>query len=128
MSESTGQSQPSVEWFAGGLIDRERKLNGYLLSPTHPDGRNKLRLWRSVFGIGEGDADLLERLIREQLEEAVPEAKEGKGLPEVIRKCELVIPHFRGPNGNVGPVLTAWALDPDVGEDSPHLVTAFPLV
>lgn len=128
MSESTGQSQPSVEWFAGGLIDRERKLNGYLLSPTHPDGRNKLRLWRSVFGIGEGDADLLERLIREQLEEAVPEEKEGKGLPEVIRKWELVIPHFRGPNGNVGPVLTAWALDPDVGEDSPHLVTAFPLV
>lgn len=128
MSESTGQSQPSVEWFAGGIIDRERKLNGYLLSPTHPDGRNKLRLWRSVFGIGEGDADLLERLIREQLEEAVPEEKESKGLPEVIRKWELVIPHFRGPNGNVGPVLTAWALDPDVGEDSPHLVTAFPLV
>lgn len=78
MSESTGQSQPSVEWFAGGLIDRERKLNGYLLSSTHPDGRNKLRLWRSVFGIGEGDADLLERLIREQLEEAVPEEKRAK--------------------------------------------------
>ena len=26
------------------------------------------------------------------------------------------------------PVLTAWALDPDVGESSPHLVTAFPLL
>ena len=128
MSESAGRSQPPVEWFARGNIDRERKLNGYLLSPTHPGGRNKLRLWRSVFGIGEGDADLLERLIREQLEEAVPEEKEGKGLPEVVRKWELVIPHFRGPNGNVGPVLTAWALDPDVGEDNPHLVTAFPLV
>lgn len=132
MSESTGQFQPSVEWFAEGLIDRERKLNGYLLSPIHPDGRNKLRLWRSVFGIGEGDSDLLEHLIREQLEEAVPEEKEGKtphkGPPEVIRKWELVIPRFRGPNGNVGPVLTAWALDPDVGKARPHLVTAFPLV
>ena len=128
MSESTGRSQPPVEWFARGNIDRERKLNGYLLSSTHPDGKNKLRLWRSVFGIGEGDADLLERLIREQLEEAVPEEKEGKGLPEVIRKWELVISHFRGPNGNVGPVLTAWALDPDVGEDRLHLVAAFPLV
>ncbi len=132
MSGSARQSQPPVEWFAGGIIDRERKLNGYLLSPTHPDGRNKLRLWRSIFGIGEGDADLLERLIREQLEEAVPEEKEGKTTPkdppEVIRKWELVIPRFQGPNGNVGPVLTAWALDPDVGEDSPHLVTTFPLV
>ena len=132
MSESAGRSQPPVEWFARGSIDRERKLDGYLLSSTHPDGRNKLMLWRSVFGIGEGEADLLERLIREQLEEAVPEEKEGKtppkDSPEVIRKWELVIPRFRGPNGNVGPVLTVWALDPDVGEDSPHLVTAFPLV
>jgi hypothetical protein len=49
-------------------------------------------------------------------------------LPEVIRRWELVIPSFRGPNVNVGPVLTAWALDPDVGEASPHLVTASPLV
>ena len=132
MSKSAGQSQPPVEWFAEGIIDREGKLNGYLLSPTHPDGRNKLRLWRSVFGIGEDDADLLERLIREQLEEAVPEEKEGKtppkDPPEVIRKWELMIPRFRGPNDNVAPVLTAWALDPDVGEARPHLVTAFPLL
>lgn len=132
MSESTGRSQPSIGWFADGIIDRERKLSGYLLSPTHPDGRNKLRLWHSVFGIGEGDAELLERLIREQLEGAEPEEKAGKtsseDAPEVIRRWELVIPRFRGPNGNVGPVLTAWALDPDVGETRPHLVTAFPLV
>ena len=92
MSESAGQPQPPVEWFAGGIIDRERKLNGYLLSPSHPDGRNKLRLWHSVFGIGEGDAELLERLIREQLVQAQPKEQEGKtppeGLPEVIRRWE----------------------------------------
>jgi hypothetical protein len=132
LSESAGQPQPPVEWFAGGIIDRQRKLNGYLLSPSHPDGRDKLRLWHSVFGIGEGDAELLERLIREQLVQAQPKEQEGKtppeGLPEVIRRWELVIPRFRGPNGNVGPVLTARALDPDVGEASPHLVTAFPLL
>lgn len=91
-----------------------------------------LRLWRSVFGIGEGDAELLERLIREQLVQAQPKEQEGKtppeGLSEVIRKWELMIPCFRGPDGSVGPVLTAWALDPDVGEASPHLMTAFPLV
>jgi len=132
LSESSGQSQPPVEWFAEGIIDHERKLSGYLLSPTHPDGKNKLRLWRSIFGIEEGDAELLERLIREQLEQAEPKEQESKTLSEsssgVIRKWELVIPSFRGPNEDTGPVLTAWALDPDVGEGSPHLVTAFPLV
>ena len=51
MSESPGQPQPPVEWFAEGIIDRERKLSGYLLSSTHPDGRNKLRLWRSIFSL-----------------------------------------------------------------------------
>lgn len=130
MSESPGQ--PPVEWFAEGIIDRERKLSGYLLSSTHPEGKNKLRLWRSVFGIDEGDAELLERLIREQLEQAEPKEQASKpppeGSSEVIRKWELVIPRFRGPNDNTGPVLTAWALDPDVGQASPHLVTAFPLL
>ena len=132
MSESPGQTQPPVEWFAAGIIDRERKLSGYLLSSAHPDGRNKLRLWRSVFGIDEGDAELLEHLIREQLEQAEPKEQESKTIPEgsseVIRKWELVIPSFRGPNHNTGPMLTAWALDPNVGEASPHLVTAFPLL
>ena len=53
-----GQPQPPVEWFARGIIDREKKLSGYLLSSTHPDRKNKLRLWRGVFGIDEGDANL----------------------------------------------------------------------
>lgn len=132
MSGPPDVPQPPVEWFVEGIIDREGKLSGYLLSPTHPGGRSKLRLWRSVFGIGEGDAELLERLIREQLEGAEPEEQEGKAPREdpsgVIRRWELVIPRFRGPNGHVGPVLTAWALDPDVGKARPHLVTAFPLV
>jgi len=50
LSKSAGRHQPPIEWFAGGIIDSERKLSGYLLSSTHPDGRNKLRLWRSVVG------------------------------------------------------------------------------
>jgi hypothetical protein len=82
LSEPPGQPQPPVEWFAEGIIDRERKLSGYLLSSTHPDGRNKLRLWRSIFGIDEGDAELLERLLREQLVQAQPKEQEGKTPPE----------------------------------------------
>lgn len=119
---------PPVEWFVGGIIER-RKLEEYLLSPTHSDGKNKLRLWRSVFGIGEGDAELLECLIREQLPLAAPQEREkitsGESPPKTFRRWELVIPRFRGPNGNVGPVLTAWALDPD--RNLPHLTTARPL-
>lgn len=120
---------PTAAWFAGGIIER-RKLEDYLLSPKHPDGRNKLRLWRGVFGIAEGDAEVLERLIREHLSQAVPQEREpvtrGGDSPRSFRRWELVIPRFRGPNGNVGPVLTAWALDP--GRNLPHLTTARPLV
>ncbi len=122
-------SPAPVEWFAGGIIER-RKLEEYLLSPTHPDGRNKLRLWRGVFGIGEGDGELLEHLLREQLPQAEPEEREPvttwEDPPRTVRRWELVIPRFRGPNGNEGPVLTAWALDP--GKDRPHLTTTRPLV
>jgi hypothetical protein len=85
LSESAGQPQPPVEWFAGGIIDSERKLRGYLLSSIHPDGRNKLRLWRSVFGIGEGEADLLERLIREQLLQATPVERQPQKVNEPHR-------------------------------------------
>lgn len=74
MSEQT-PSPPPAEWFAGGIIER-RKLEEDLLSPTHSNGKNKLRLWRGVFGIGEGDAKLLERLIREQLPQAGPQERE----------------------------------------------------
>lgn len=120
---------PPVRWFADGTID-QRKLDGYLLSPTHPDGRHKLRLWRSAFGIGEGDGELLERLIREQLAQAEPIERAAKPPREdpsrLIRRWELVIPRFSGPNGNEGPVLTAWALTP--GRDRPHLTSAWPLV
>jgi len=129
LSEPSEQSQPPVEWFVEGIIDRERKLSGYLLSSTHPDGRNKLRLWRSVFGIDEGDAELLERLIREQLEQATPEERLPKKVMDpdgTVRQWELIIPRFRGPNGNEGPVKTGWALDPS--NDRPHLSTAYPVV
>lgn len=115
-----------VEWFVGGIIER-RKLEVYLLSPTHPDGRNKLRLWQSVFGIGEGDAELLERLIREQLSQAEPEERPPKVVEEperIIRQWQLLVPRFRGPNGNEGPVKTGWAFDPLASR--PHLTNAYP--
>lgn len=121
-----GGSRPSIEWFIDGIID-EQKLDEYLLSPTHPIGKDKLRLWQSVFGIGEGDGELLELLIREQLVQATPIERSSKlvGNPRrIVREWELLIPRFRGPNGNEGPVITGWAFDPL--NDHPHLSTAYP--
>lgn len=117
----------SVEWFVGGIID-EQKLEEYLLSTTHPIGKDKLRLWKSVFGIGEGDGELLERLIREQLVQATPIERPPKVVDNprrIVREWELLIPRFLGPNGNEDPVTTGWALDPL--NDRPHLSTAYPL-
>lgn len=118
---------PSVEWFASGTMD-PRKFDDYLLSPTHPDGKHKLLLWRSVFGIGEGDRKMLERLIREQLYQAEPverPAKAAKEDPDLLfREWTLVIPSFRGPNSDEGPVITAWALAP--GRSRPHFTNAYP--
>jgi hypothetical protein len=117
-----------VEWFVGGIIE-ERKLEGYLLSPTHRHGRNKLRLWRSVFGIGENDGELLERLIREHLPQAAVEERPPRLVREperVIRQWQLLIPRFRGPNGNEGPVKTGWAFDPTLSVGRPHLTNAYP--
>lgn len=127
--DASAPKTPTAGWFANGIIE-ERKLKEYLLSPTHPDGRNKLNLWRGVFGIGEGDAELLERLLRKHLPQAKPEEREPvttrENPPVTIRRWELVILRFRGPNGKEGPILTAWALDPN--RDLPHLTTARPLV
>lgn len=127
--EQPRPAHPSVEWFVSGIIEGQ-KLEKYLLSPTHSDGRNKLRLWRGVFGIGERDARLLERLLRDHLPQAEPEEREPvttrESLPRTIRRWEFVIPRFQGPNDHEGPVLTAWALDPDRG--LPHLTTAHPLI
>jgi hypothetical protein len=111
---------PLVEWFASGTIALT-KLDGYLLSPTHPKGRHKARLWQSFFGFNPGDGPLLAALIRRQLHQAKP----AEMKPTNVRRWELVIPRFLGPNGNVGPVLTAWALEP--GRNHPHLTTAFPI-
>ena len=123
--------KPPVEWFAGGVVD-PRKFDEFLLSPTHPVGKHKLRLWCSVFGIGQGDGVLLEGLIRDMLvaSQADPEEQPKKEAWEdpskIVRRWEVVIPRFEGPNGNVGPVLTAWALAPD--EEEPRLATAYPIV
>ncbi len=115
---------PDASWFAAGEIDR-RKLDGYLLDPYHDTGKQKLRIWRSVFGIGEGDGELLERLIREQV---------GRGIvaerpPRTdLRRFGVLVEDFTTPK-NTAPVITAWVSDHgELEEIKPRLVTAYPVV
>lgn len=121
------KSPPPPSWFASGEIDR-RKLDDYLLSPTHPDGKHKLRLWDSIFGIGVEDGKLLERLLRQQVASGVVTERP----PRIdARRFGVMIPDFEGPAGPArrGPVLTAWASDHgDYKTVKPRLVTAFPIV
>lgn len=119
MSAPGNPHTPPADWFASGEIDR-RKFDVYLLSPTHPDGKHKLRLWQSIFGIGVGDGALLEQLIRSQISSGVVVERS----PRVdTRRFGVRIADFEGPAGR-GPVLTAWAADHE--EERPRLVTAYP--
>lgn len=120
-----GPENPDLDWFLSGTIDVS-KLEKYTLSPLHPDGQHKARVWRSVFGIESGDGELLARLIMEQLVHAKIKESTPKPFDEdpskLARRFRLDIPRFRGPNGRVARVRTDWALHPD--NERPHLGTA----
>ncbi len=117
---------PSGSWFATGTID-PRKFTDYLLSPTHPEGRHKLRLWSVVFGIGEGDAVLLESLIREQIPAGVVTERSPSAY---LRRFEVLIPDFTTQviAPNAAPVITAWVPDEhwNYRDVRPRFVTAYP--
>ena len=115
---------PPASWFASGEIKRQ-KFDAYMLSPTHSEGKHKLRLWESIFGIGVGDGAYLEQLIREQVVHGVVSERAPR---EDTRRFGVMIEDFKGPSGR-GPVLTAWASGHGgYREQKPRLVTAFPVV
>jgi hypothetical protein len=120
----TPQPLPPASWFASGEMKRQ-KFDDYLLSPTHPEGKHKLKLWESIFGIGTGDGAHLEQLIREQVLHGVVSERPPR---EDTRRFGVMIEDFKGPSGR-GPVLTAWASGHGAyREQKPRLVTAFPVV
>lgn len=115
---------PEAEWFAIGSMDL-RKFDGYLLDPEHPDGKHKLRLWRSVFGIGEGEGWLLERLIREQIARGVVTEKPPR---TDLRRFEVLIEDFETEK-STGPMITAWVSEyGDWQRITPRFITAYPVV
>lgn len=123
-----GPDGPNALWFQEATFDREGKFDNFLLSPDHPIGNRKFRWLHGTYGFNTDDGEVFERLIREQLERTAGITKKTP-TPDrddstiLYRRWEIVIPDFRGPNGNAASLLTAWALAP--WRDRPHFTNAY---
>src|ERR1043166_10306780 len=82
------------------------KLEGYALDPTHRDGRDKARLFRSILGFERADWQKLEKAILDELpyHEALP-AGGGKWGKKYLVGLPIV-----GLNGNTAGGETRWVL------------------
>jgi hypothetical protein len=93
------------------------KLEGYVLNPTHDEGRHKARVFKSALGFEQSDWEELKRRILDELpyHEAI---SQGEGLWG--RKYLVTLP-LTGLNGNTADVETVWLIRPKT--DFPALVT-----
>ncbi len=99
------------------IIERV-KLEGYLLSRTHPVGRFKARFFGRL-GFAAEDWELLEEALRRQhlVEEAEAGSRNDHGQSFTIRAI------LRGPTASKF-VVSVWFIR--AGEDRPRFVTAYP--
>ncbi len=94
------------------------KVHGYLLSPTHPVGRFKARVFAAA-GFGEPTADLFISELRR-----IAVSGEVKGIEDIEFGRKYTVPgELQGPAGQVR-VLTVWIQEPD--QAAPRLVTVHP--
>ena len=101
------------------IVD-DAKLVEYCLSPVHPRGKHKAKLFASLLGLSAAQAGVLKSalLAAARDEEAVERGYNGYGRQYSVEfDCT-------GPGGTVK-LLSAWIiLD---GEDFPRLVTCYPV-
>ncbi len=103
----------------GDRAELGRKLEDYVLSTQHREGRHKARVFESVLGVNAANRDLLrEAILRAAAisEEAEPRGDNGHGMVYSLR-----FP-MRTTKG-VATVITAWIVRR--GEDFPRLTTCF---
>ena len=96
-----------------------RKLTDYALSPAHPVGGNKARVFESAFGFNVRNADDLMLQLRKGVMETP--ATIGK-IDQYGTRFTVDIP-VTGPTGS-GVVRTGWIYRP--GSNTPELTTLFP--
>jgi hypothetical protein len=117
MSGKAGRPHPkALPNYERAVIPRS-KLEGYALDPTHKEGRNKARLFKSILGFEKADWKRLEKVILDELpyHEALP-----AGTGRWGEKYLVALP-IAGLNGNTAVVETIWIIRP--GTDYPSFVT-----
>ncbi|HEY8744138.1 MAG TPA: hypothetical protein VIU62_13620 [Chloroflexota bacterium] len=95
------------------------KLTAYLLSDTHPVGRSKAHVFRSV-GFTPATADRLaqELLLLARSEEIVAQVDSPHGTKYVVDGT------LATPRGDPLHLRTVWIIE--LGHDAPRFVTAYP--
>lgn len=95
------------------------KLTAYLLSDTHPVGRSKAHVFRSV-GFTSTTADRLELglLLLARTEEVVAQVISPHGTKYVVDGT------LATPRGDLLHLRTVWIIEP--GHAAPRFVTAYP--
>jgi hypothetical protein len=110
---------PLIPKFRGVIVD-SAKLRDYCLSPSHPHGRHKARVFLSRFGLGAADA--------ETLKEALLQAVHSDPQRLVHRKTDRHGRHYvldfqMSTGGLSGIVRSIWIIP--VGQQSLRLVTCY---
>jgi hypothetical protein len=105
--------------FERAIVDIE-KLRNYCLSPEHPRGRNKARVFKAVLGLTDKNAEELRNalLSAARTNEVVPAEADEYGQRYVL---DFVIKGTAG----WGQIRSSWIIRK--GEDFPRLTTCYVL-
>jgi hypothetical protein len=94
------------------------KLTDYCLSPDHPRGKHKARVFQGVCGFTEDNADRLQQ----QLLEAAEHGDAVEAASDIYGRRFVIEYSVQGPAG-AGRVRTAWIIRHN--EDFPRFVSAY---
>jgi hypothetical protein len=100
-------------------VIHDEKLVGYCLSPDHPRGRHKARLFAAALGFTQANAGLLKQALLNAARDTgaiATRSSEFGDMHEIEFDCV-------GPRG-IARVLSVWIIRP--GDTVPILVTCYP--
>ena len=96
------------------------KLTNYLLSETHPDGKQKAKLFKAV-GFNETNVPLLEISLLD-----IAHTQGVKAIVKTIHGIKYVIEgRIAAPNGKTLNLRTIWIIEPN--RKAPRFVTSYPI-
>jgi hypothetical protein len=93
------------------------KLRDYALSPEHPTGRHKARVFSSALGIGQDDWEWL----RDQILAGIADSRVSAVFQDLWGFRYTVPILLEGLNGATHEVITAWIVE---GDDAPPRLTS----